>query len=310
MVGAGLTTGRALKVLEAQLGRGPSRVAAGLAQLIDGGSTLAGAMQAFPRCFDELSVALVAAGEVAGQLDQSLVLLADSLEEDLKVRNQVRAGLVYPLVVLHAAVFVPPVVELVTEGLGAYVRAVLPSFLGVYALLGAVALVGALERLAPPLADLLGFVRPWVPLYGGLVRKRAQALFLRNLGGLLEGGLPTARAIEIAARSCGNAWMAGRFASGAERVDQGGTVSEALAASGLLGKDLLAMVVAGEESGRLGTMLRKAAEYQQDAYRRSLQALLAVLPTLALLGVGLYVAKLYVARFLSLMAPLKEILPP
>src|SRR4030067_541540 len=79
------------------------RVLGGVADEIEGGSTLSEAMGRFPRCFDRLFVNMVAAGETGGVLDLILARIADFMEKGQKLKARVKSAMVYPLVVLSAA---------------------------------------------------------------------------------------------------------------------------------------------------------------------------------------------------------------
>ena len=59
--------------------------------------------QKWPKVFDQLSVAMVEAGE-AGVLDESLKRLAKLLEDNAKLQNQIKGALGYPVAVLVIAI--------------------------------------------------------------------------------------------------------------------------------------------------------------------------------------------------------------
>jgi type IV pilus assembly protein PilC len=309
MLTAGLPLSRSLTVLAEQSRSGLRGLLVGVAAHLDSGRTLSASLGAYPACFDELTVAMVRAGEVGGLLHRTLPMLADLLEEAYTLRQQLLTMLVYPVVVLHAVVLIPPVVEWVTRGLEAYLSVVVPRLGLLYGGLLALWLLELAARVLPGVRALTEYTLAWTPLVAGVVRSRALALFLRSLGSLLEGGLYGVEALEVAARGCGNAWVAQRLLPGAQLLVEAASWSAALAASGLLPREIAAMVATGEEAGQLPAMLGKAADYLKLTYQAAVQRLLGVIPVVLSLVVGFIVAREYIQTFVSIMSPLKELMP-
>jgi type IV pilus assembly protein PilC len=101
---AGLAILRSLRILEEQQKAGNlKRIISYLGDDIEGGATLSEAMGNHPKCFNRLFVNMVAAGEVGGVLDVILQRLADFMEKSEKLKAKVKAAMVYPAVVMTAA---------------------------------------------------------------------------------------------------------------------------------------------------------------------------------------------------------------
>src|ERR1700739_2245984 len=103
MLGAGLSLGRALAVLERQtkspkLGGVLSEVGSSVRR----GDTLHAALAKYPRVFSHLFVAMVRAGEESGNLSEALQTIADQMERTYTLKRKIRGALVYPCVVLCA----------------------------------------------------------------------------------------------------------------------------------------------------------------------------------------------------------------
>ena len=102
---AGLPILRSLRILEEQQKAGTfKRVIGYVADDIEGGATLSEALSRFPRCFDRLMVGMVAAGETGGVLDLILSRVADFMEKSEKLKARVKGAMIYPAVVLTAAI--------------------------------------------------------------------------------------------------------------------------------------------------------------------------------------------------------------
>src|SRR5438067_1504450 len=68
------------------------------------GSSLAAALMAQPRSFPRLYTGLVRAGEAGGTLPATLARIADLLERERSLKASLRAALIYPAILIIAAV--------------------------------------------------------------------------------------------------------------------------------------------------------------------------------------------------------------
>src|SRR5215210_6378618 len=120
MVSSGMSLLRALYVIEEQTESDKLKETfVGVRKDVEAGISLSDALRRHPDVFNDLYVAMVAAGESGGILESTLDRVADQLEKDDSLRRQVRAAMVYPmliggfaLIVLVALVaFLVPVFE-------------------------------------------------------------------------------------------------------------------------------------------------------------------------------------------------------
>src|SRR2546430_7307196 len=107
MISSGMSLLRALYVLEEQARSDKFREAITQARMdVEAGIALSDALGRHPEIFNDLYIAMVAAGEVGGILEETLDRVADQLEKDDSLRRQVKAAMLYPILISTFALIV------------------------------------------------------------------------------------------------------------------------------------------------------------------------------------------------------------
>ncbi|HUY86801.1 MAG TPA: type II secretion system F family protein, partial [Acidimicrobiales bacterium] len=211
MINAGLTLIRALNILTIQT-ESPAlkAIITEVRQDVEGGIALAAALAKHPKAFDRLYTAMVRAGETAGNLDQVLLSLADSVEKRVALRREVKSAMTYPVIVM---VFIMLI-------LAAMLIFIVPQFQTMYKSLGGQLplptqilvkisniLVTYLWAVVLVFAAIIWGIRRWIlkteggrrfwdkfklkaPVFGPLTKKIALTRFAENLASLLKSGVP------------------------------------------------------------------------------------------------------------------------
>src|ERR1700755_3154826 len=123
MVSSGMTILRSLYVLEAQTESKPlTEVLIKVRKDVEAGLPLSDALERHPKTFSPLFVAMTRAGETGGVLEESLIRVADQLQNEDSLRRQIKSGMVYRGGVLSFALLV----------LLALVTFLVPVFVGVF----------------------------------------------------------------------------------------------------------------------------------------------------------------------------------
>jgi type II secretory pathway component PulF len=223
---------------------------------IEGGSSLAAALESERAPISDSALPLLRAGEESGALPAAFSSLAASVELRLKLRRQIIRSFIYPFALFTLVFFVPQLPRLISGGWGSYLRVtLLPYSICLAVLFG-------LFVLLPPLvtrffgAEVSTRIVRSLPLFGRLMDMASRIRFARHLAAALEAGLTLFASLRLAAEASGDArWQ--RALSLAERtVDQGGNLHDALMRTGLLDNEFLMTVASGERSGDLTRALQ------------------------------------------------------
>jgi type IV pilus assembly protein PilC len=320
MIAAGLPLVQCLQTLGVQMERPRFReIIAKVAADVEAGATLSEALARFPRVFDELYVNLVHVGETGGVLDSMLSRLSTYLEKAQALRHRVQMAIVYPLLVLSIAVLVVAFLMVF----------IIPIFASFFAKAGVplplptrivIALSNAVVRywwlMLAAVGGAVYGVRAWyrtdtgrlaidrfllrAPLFGPLVRKIAIARFTRTLSALLGGGVPIIDALRITAKTAGNRVVENAVMAARERVTAGQTLGERLKDSGVFPPMVVQMVIVGEHTGALDSMLAKVADYYEDEVDVAVAGLTSLLEPILIVVLGVIIGGIVISIYLPI----------
>lgn len=314
MAGAGIPIARALAALASHPdGKAPACVLESLLTSVRAGRSLSDGMSRLPEAFGSADVALVAAGERSGTLAPILERLMARQERRVSRRRAMLAALVQPCVVALLALLMlagmghllgHQVLALLDQcaapvELHARVLLVLVDLpahplacLALLALGGVLCRSAAARATSPEGRRRLERVVLGLPWAGPAVRHLEAAHACDTLAVLLEAGVPLLEALELARRAC-RARLAADALGGVKRsVMAGESLGRALSSAGFLPRAVVSLVGAGEDGGRLGEMLWRAARFSDEEGSAALERLHAVLEPLVLVGLGLAVGGL------------------
>ncbi len=284
------------------------------------GRRLSEAMAREAASFPPLYRAMVAAGEGSGTLPQILERLAELLERQAQVRAKVMSAIAYPVVLAFVASFVvmalmvfvvPKVVEQfddVGQQLPLLTRIVigLSEFLATWWWALAVALVAAILLFARALRDerlRLRFDRALLraPLVGRLIRDLHAARMARTLSTMVGSRLPLLEGLKLTSQTVHNRALRQASEEITEAIRSGGSLSVALRRAAVFPPLLVYMTASGEASGKLDTMLERAADYLEREFDSFTSAALSLLEPAIIVFMGAIVALIVLSILLPIL---------
>jgi type IV pilus assembly protein PilC len=293
---------------------------------IESGASLAEAMSRQPYAFNPLFTHMVAAGESAGILDEIFKRLSTYIEKQAKLQAQVKSAMIYPSAVLAIAGIV----------VGVLLWKVIPTFASLFA--GLNAQLPLPTRIVIRASDLFIWALPILvagafggtfmfrryyathagrmrvdalllrlPLIGIILRKVAVARFCRTLSTLLSAGVPILTAMDITARTSGNAVVEAAVKQARLAIERGETISAPLRATGVFPPMVAQMIGAGESTGALDTMLAKIAEFYEEDVDVAVAGLLTVLEPIMIALLGTIVGAIIISMYLPLFELINQL---
>jgi len=319
MINAGLPMVQCLDILSSQMDKPAfKKIVAEVMSDVEAGTTLAEALHK-QKCFSDLYVNMVEAGEAGGILDVILNRLAVYLEKVDALIKKVKGAMTYPLVVLTVCVgasifmlmvIIPtfaqmfkdfggdlPLPTKIVMGLSDFLRA------NWYILLGAAAgIFFAMRRYYKTQSGRYRIDRFMLrmPVLGSVIRKAAVARFTRTLGTLVSSGVPILNGLDITARTAGNKVIEEAVLKTRTSISQGNTIAEPLKESGVFPPMVVQMIGVGEQTGALDEMLEKVADFYDSEVDTAVNALTSIIEPIMIVIMGAIVGGMLIAMYLPM----------
>ena len=287
---AGIPIVRALE----QIKRSPPAAAYGepLQRLLDGlarGATLTESLQALD-WLPEFDLALIGAGEKSGRLDACFRLLADYYNDRARIARQVIADLIYPIGLLHMAIFIFPFAQFFASGnLFVYLGKTFGLLIPLYTV-GALLIYATQSRHGEDWrARIESLLRP-IPILGTARHYLALSRLAAALEALISAGVNIFEAWDLAANASGSPALRRTIAAWKPRLVAGQMPSEAVRACPLFPETFANLYASGEISGKLDESLCNLNRFYNEDGTRKLHAFAQWTPRLVYLLVALMIA--------------------
>jgi len=250
---------------------------------VEGGHSLHDSFAKYPEVFDKLFLALVAAGEVSGTLDEALQHIATQQEKDAETMSRIRGAMTYPIIVLVVIVgvlvfmlvtVVPQVEKLykdlhqtlpfITQAIVNTSQFVI-NFWWVVLLVIAASIYGLVQFSKTESGiRTIDSLKLNMPLFSGLFRRLYMARFNRTGETLLRTGVSMLDMLAISSDSVNNGIIAAQITNAANKVKGGKDLSSALSVEEDIPKFVSQMISIGEKSGRIDEMMGKTAKIYES----------------------------------------------
>jgi type IV pilus assembly protein PilC len=283
------------------------------------GTALSDAFAAHGDLFPRVYTASLLAGERSGNLDAVLRRYVEYTKIISTVKSKMISALVYPAILVSLALVLVSIIVL----------KVVPAFSDFYGSFGAD--LPIVTRIIVAVSDFIrsqfllilfaigvavAVVWSWVrqsgqktrfdhllltlPVLGQVAKKFATSQMARTLATLLGGGLPLVNALDIAAKSVGNRYMAAQLDVVSARVREGESFAAALEARKVFPEVAVKMAEVGESTGALQDMLNTVADFYDEEIATTMDRFVTLVEPVLLVIMGLVIAGLLLALYMPL----------
>lgn len=291
---------------------------------VESGLPLGDAFAKFPNVFSDVYVNMVRAGEEGGILDEILKRLATQVEQDASIRKKIKSAMAYPVVLLCVTVvaffgvmlFIVPKLGGILTSLGGpnaklpiYTRVLLdisnfcihPTITGqlpipvinripnlIFLLVAfGIAAAFALRYIKTPAGKYKfhGLLLS-LPIVKTIILKVAIARFSRTFASLMSSGVSVLDALEVTGAALGNKVIEKELLDAAQEVKNGKQLSEPISKSKYFPPIVAQMLLVGEETGQIDTVLVKIADFYEEEVSVLIDGLAAVIEPIMIVVMG------------------------
>ncbi len=315
MTQSGIPILRAIGFIYDQSTKSPLRpVLENVQTMIGQGENFSGALSRYPRVFSSFDLAMIAAGESVGKLNESLLQLAKHRADQQALLSRVRGALAYPAFILVMGVLtvsfmlthvIPqfsrffadlgqnlPIPTQILIAISQWLQA---NWVGIVAIL--VFLFFLLQRILKSESERRIFDRLVlkVPQVGNLILKVEIARFSRSLEILIKNKMQALQAVSIVIPIVQNRSIRDELEKSRQQMEQGGYLSEGLGQSEVFPKFVHYLIRTGEESGRLDEALAEIADWYESEIDETVKVTTSLMEPLVILVVGFILGLIVIA---------------
>lgn len=328
MVSSGLTVSRAVHNLSLQT-KNPRfrKILESVYDDVQAGKSLSEGLARYPSVFSELFVNMVSVGEVSGNLEEVLDILALQLEKENDLLSKVRGALIYPAVIVFAMigigilmlVYILPKITGVFQDMDVELPKTTLFIIGIsdfirahwlLSILSAAALVVGIKSAAstPPGKRFFSKAFLYLPIVGGIIIKVNCARFARIYSSLLKSGISVVNALEIVSRTLSNAYYKEAFAEAISEVQKGVELSKIISRYPKLFPILVPQIIeVGEETGRTEVVLQRLAEFYEEEVSQITKNMSSIIEPILMLLIGSAVGFFAIAMLQPMYSVLENI---
>jgi len=279
-----------------------------LADEIEGGAKLSGALALHPDVFSEFFISMVRSGETTGKLDDVLNYLADEQEKDYELMGKIKGAMVYPAFIVCGLVAVgilmmifviPKLTSILTES-GAplpwttqaliFTSSIMANYwwlLGIIAI-GIVVTIRLLINM-PVGRYIWDNLKVRLPIFGGIFRKIYIVRFTRTMATLITGGVDIISSLRVVSGVVGNAVYKRMINRTIREVEDGNSITTVFRQEALMPPMVMQMMSIGEETGQMSFVLEKLTDFFSREVRAAVDSLVTIIEPMIMIIMGLAV---------------------
>lgn len=319
---AGVTIVDSVKILSQQVeSKALRKTLVNIDEELRKGNSLSDSLRKHPKIFEPLTINLIKAGELSGNIDESLDRLATYYDKAYQTRQKVKSAMSYPLVVgvlaIGVVIFllstIVPMFAEMFEGFGGELpmltQIVMMAsdftlqywYLIVLFAAGVATAIWMMKRNEKGIL-ILDTLLLKLPIFGRILKKSALARLTRTLSSLFSSSVPILQALTMVEKVVGNAVMSKVIIASRDNLERGGSLTDPMRNHWAFPPLIPHMILIGEQTGSLDHMLDKVADFYEKEVEAETDRLKALIEPLMIVVLAALVGTIV----MSIMLPMFE----
>ncbi len=328
MVSSGLTVSKAIMNLSVQTqNKAFQKILREVYDEVQSGKTLSEGLAKYPKVFNELFTSMVYVGEISGNLEEVLDILALQLEKENDLLSKVKGAMIYPAVIVVAMLgigilmltFILPRITGVFKDMNVTLPAstqfimAVSDFLRNHAIASVILFFGgifavrlfATTEVGKKFFDWL-FLR--LPIVGNIIIKVNCARFARIYSSLLKSGVSVMDSLTIVKKTLANSYYKGALDESISEIQKGVDLSVVILRYPKLFPILVPQIIqVGEETGKTESVLRRLAEFYEEEVSQITKNMSSIIEPVLMILIGGSVGFFAVAMLTPMYSVLENI---
>lgn len=307
MISAGLTLSRSLSVMQRQT-KNPKlkEIINNISKSVRKGKSFEESLKDYSKIFPPIFIAMVHVGEESGNLPGSLKIVSEQMEKTYSLHKKIKSAMIYPSIVVIVIaiigtlmmIYMVPTLSATFKELGAELPVQTRFIIGIsdflvnnisIVLIGFVVLALSFYKFFSTKIGkkVFAFMLLRLPITKTITIKSNSALTMRTLSSLITSGIGLVRGLEITADVLQNYYYSTVILSAQKNVQNGETLTSIFNKhKNLFPPFVSEMIQVGEETGKLGEMLLKGAEFYEEEVDSITKNLSTIIEPLLMVFIG------------------------
>ncbi len=250
---------------------------------LESGRSLSVACARHPKVFSNLYISMIQIGEETGRLEESFALMADYIDRNRRITQNIKTALRYPTTVIIAITVAMAIVNLfVIPKFASFFEAnklELPwqtllllntsNFFVEYWMFIGIALIAIAYGFKRYINSPDGRYK-WhkliikAPVIGEILHRGFMARFARSFAMAYSAGVPIVQAMGVISRSIGNDFISGHVDGMREGIERGESLTRTANQTRMFTPVVMQMFAVGEEAGNLDEMMSFIADFYEE----------------------------------------------
>jgi len=291
----------------------------GISEKVKKGQSFSDGMAEFPKIFNNLSCALILAGETGGNLGGALGKLAEYFDNRDKLAKKIKGATAYPifvlsfitLIVIFIMAFIVPRFKTIFDQLGGKLPAFTKGFMGFYDILRyniiyiigfvfVLIISGVVFNKTKKGHYFFSKTALAIPLLGKVFSHAFVATFCKTMSTLLASGVSVLEVFDVLRGMTDNDIIKSAIIRARENIVEGSNISSSMAVTGFFPNMVIKMIQVGEESGSLPTVLDKTSKHYERKVDSTVTNMTNLLEPIMIVSVGAVVSVVVIALYLPI----------